>query len=145
MVLPFDTVVRRGAVLLWRAYEKLDDPRFAGQTKPKFLVVLTESPLDDPIIYILTTSKSPTARHPWPADLLTIPSGAYAFFPLETSMDAGTAGQTDVGTAELRALYDGGSVLYQGSLTTEDVGGLMEKIRLSPRVSRRVKAVLGCT
>ena len=40
MRLPLEVVFKRGAIFLWKAYAKLDDPALAGQTKPKFIVVL---------------------------------------------------------------------------------------------------------
>jgi hypothetical protein len=42
---PLHSVLRRGAIFIWHQYEQLDDPNYAGQTKPKFVVILSNSPL----------------------------------------------------------------------------------------------------
>jgi hypothetical protein len=144
VLLPFDAVVRRGVILLWHQYAELDDPRLAGQTKAKYFIVLSSSPHDDPIIYLLTTSqKSKHASHPAPEDLLRIPVGAYECFQLETLVDAGTAGEREVGREQLQALYESGRVAYKGCLTGQDCAALVVKIASSARASRKVKRLLG--
>lgn len=37
MRLPLDLVLRRGVIFRWTRYSRLDDPAFAGLTKPKLL------------------------------------------------------------------------------------------------------------
>lgn len=49
MLLPLDVVLRRGVIFLWIKYARLDDPALVGQTKPKFIVILSGSPQDDPL------------------------------------------------------------------------------------------------
>lgn len=143
MQLPLETVLRRGVVFLWPDYARLDDPALKGQTKPKFIVILSGSPLDDPLVYILTTSeKSKHERHPFPQDLFLIPADRYGFFPANTVIDAGESGQLDVGRAEFATLYEGGAVVYKGVLTDDDVAALVKVILASARVSRRFKQIL---
>lgn len=144
MLLPFDSVVRRGVILLWRRYAELDDPALAGQSKAKFLIVLSASPHDDPIVYILTTSQKPKhIAHPAPGDLLHLPPGAYECFTVDTLVDCGTAGEREVGLRELQALYEAGDVAYKGALSDDHCAELMQKIAGSSRATRRVKRILG--
>jgi hypothetical protein len=76
MLLPLDVVLRRGVIFLWTKYARLDDPNLVGKTKAKFIVILSNSPRDDPIIYILTTSeKDKHAQHPFPGDLQRLHAG----------------------------------------------------------------------
>lgn len=146
MLLPFESVVRRGVILLWRRYAELDDPSLEGQSKAKFLIVLSSSPHDDPIVYILTTSrKAKHAKHPTPNDLFCLPAGTYSCFSTETLVDAGTAGERAVGLKELEALYVSGEVIYKGCLTDDHCAELMQKIASSARATRRVKRILGLT
>jgi hypothetical protein len=143
MLLPLEVVLRRGVIFLWSKYARLDDPSLKGQTKAKFIVVLSSSPHDDPIIYILTTSqKDKHARHPFPEDLKLIKAGSYECFDLDTLIDAGDAGQLDIGREELIALYQSGALAYKGTLTEQDSQELMSKIAASRRVSRRLKQIL---
>ena len=143
MRLPLEVVFRRGAVFLWKQYARLDDPALAGQTKPKFIVILSSSAEDDPVVYILTTSeKSKHEHHPVPEDLLHIAANSYEFFDLDTLIDTGEAGQLEVGRDEFVALYAGDSLIYKGTLTDADVTTLMNKITSSRRVARRVKQIL---
>ena len=144
MLLPFDSVVRRGVILLWKRYAELDDPALAGQSKAKFLIILSASPHDDPIVYILTTSQKPKhLAHPAPDDLLHLSPGSYDCFDLDTLIDCGTAGQRDVGLRELQALYEAGEVVYKGVLTDGHCAVLLQKIGASSRATRRVKRILG--
>lgn len=144
MLLPFDSVVRRGVILLWKRYAELDDPALAGQSKVKFLIVLSGSPNDDPIVYILTTSQKPKhISHPAPGDLLHLPPGTYDCFVLDTLIDCGTAGEREVGRKELQALYEAGEVAYKGLLNDDHCATLMQKIGASSRATRRVKRILG--
>lgn len=143
MLLPLEVVLRRGVIFLWAKYSRLDDPSLAGRTKPKFIVILSSSPQDDPIIYILTTSaKDKHAMHPFPDDIQRLPAGSYNGFDLETLMDAGDAGQLDIGRDELIALYQAGGLVYKDTLSEQHVEELMAKIAASRRVARRVKHVL---
>lgn len=144
MQLPFDSVVCRGVILLWKRYAELDDPALAGQSKAKFLIILSASPHDDPIVYILTTSQKPKhITHPAPQDLLHLPPGTYDCFVLDTVIDCGTAGEREVGLPELRALYEAGEVAYKGVLNDSHCADLMQKIAASSRATRRVKRILG--
>jgi len=144
VLLPFDSVVRRGVILLWKRYAELDDPALAGQSKAKFLIIISASPHDDPIVYILTTSQKPKhIAHPAPGDLLHLPPGAYDCFDLDTLIDCGTAGEREVGLQELQALYEAGEVVYRGVLTADHCAVLMQKIAASRRATRRVKRILG--
>lgn len=143
MRLPLEVALRRGVIFLWTAYARLDDPALAGQTKPKYIVILSGSPLDDPIIYILTTSeKERQSTHPFPDDLQHIQAGAYECFDRHTVIDAGDAGQLDVGRDEFVELYESGSLIYKGVLSDPDLTELVSKIVASKRVSRRVKQLL---
>ena len=144
MLLPLDVVLRRGVVFLWLDYDELDDPALAGKSKPKFIVILSNSAQDDPLIYILTTSeKAKHQHHPCPADLVHIAPGSYDFLAVETLIDAGTAGEREVGRDEFVALYNQGSVVYQGVLNDAHINDLIEKIIASRRVSLRLKQLLG--
>jgi hypothetical protein len=99
--------------------------------------------MDGPPAYILTTSETPKhSTHPFPADLVTIAAGTYDFFPLTTLIDAGEAGQLDIGRDEFVALYQSGAVEYKGVLSDADVATLVAKIGASTRVSRRLKQLL---
>lgn len=143
MLLPIESVLRRGAVFRWIKYTQLDDPKLAGKSKSKYIVMLSASALDDPFFYILTTSEKPKhASHPFPADLLTIPAGSYPFLSLPTLIDVGEAGQLDIEQAAFIALYESGQVAYLGNLSHTDVAGLVGKILSSRRVSGRFKQVL---
>jgi hypothetical protein len=143
MRLPLEVVFKRGAVFLWKAYAKLDDPTLAGQTKPKFIVVLSSSYKDEPVLYILTTSEKPKhTSHPVPGDLLRIPAGSHSFFAVPTLIDAGTAGELDIRNDEFAALYETDGLLYRGCLHDDTLAELMAKISASPRVARRVKRIL---
>ena len=76
MLLPLTAVLKRGIVFLHPHFSHLSDPGLAGETKPKYLVILSSSPLDDPILYVLTTSQKP--KHdtsPFKGDFVVI-SGA---------------------------------------------------------------------
>src|SRR5450759_4464984 len=107
MRLPLEKALRRGVVFLWVKYDKLDDPALASHTKPKYVVILSASPLDDPLFYILTTSGKPKHAHfPFPSDLLRIATGSYDFFSQETLIDVGEAGELEVGRQEFQALYE---------------------------------------
>lgn len=124
MRFPLEIVLRRGAIFLWTKYAKLDDPALAAQTKPKFIVILSGSSQDDPIIYILTTSeKAKHARHPFPVDLLHLPAGAYECFDVDTLIDTGEAGELDIGRDAFVALYESDALLYKGALTEAHVRG----------------------
>ena len=131
-------------VFLWVDYEELDDPVLAGRSKPKFIVILSNSAHDDPLIYILTTSeKAKHERHPFPGDLVHIAKGSYGFLPVDTLIDAGTAGEREVGRDEFVALYNQGSVVYQGTLNGAHCADLIQRITASRRVSTKLKRVLG--
>lgn len=131
-------------VFRWVDYDDLDDPALAGQTKPKFIVVLSNSPHDDPLIYILTTSeKAKHEHHPFPGDLVHIAKGSYGFLPVDTLIDAGTAGEREVGRAEFVALYNQESVVYQGTLNDAHCADLIQRITASRRVSTKLKRILG--
>lgn len=143
MRLPLDVVLRRGVIFLWTTYDKLDDPALAGQTKPKFVVILSGSPKDDPLIYILTTSqKAKHAGHPFPVDLQHLPAGSYDFLPADTLIDVGDAGQLEVGREDFIALYESDAVVYKGALSEAHLAELVEKILACPRVARRFKQIL---
>jgi hypothetical protein len=138
-----EAILRRGAIFLWSKYARLDDPALAGQTKPKFIIVLSNSAQDDPILYILTTSEKPKhATHPFPGDLHHLAAGSYGCFNLDTLIDAGDAGQLDVGLDEFVALYESGALIYRGTLSQGDVEQLVAKVLASRRVARRVKSII---
>lgn len=144
MAAPFESVLTRGAIFLWHRYERLDDPALAGQSKAKFIVVLSSSPQDDPIIYLLTTFAKPKHANPrFHDDLMRIPANAYGFFPQETIIDVAEAGQLDMERDRFMDLYDRDAVTYKGKLSADHERELMEKIRRCPRVVRRVKSYLG--
>jgi hypothetical protein len=143
MRLPLEVVFRRGVIFLWSKYARLDDPALAGQTKPKYIVILSGSPQDDPVVYILTTSqKDKHAVHPVPGDLFHIPPGVYECFTVDTLIDAGTAGELEIGRDEFVALYESDALIYKGVLSDTDLAQLMARVRRSPRVSRKVKQLL---
>ena len=143
MLLPLDVVLRRGVIFLWIKYARLDDPALVGQTKPKFIVILSGAPQDDPILYILTTSeKDKHAAHPFRDDLQHLDAGTYECFDVATLIDAGDAGQLDVGRDEFIALYNSGALLYKGVLNDANIEELMKKIAASRRVPRRIKQIL---
>jgi hypothetical protein len=136
-------VLRRGVIFLWGRYAKLDDPALAGQTKPKFIVILSASPHDDPLIYLLTTSeKAKHTEHPFPEDLQHLPAGAYDCFTVDTLIDAGDAGQTNIGREEFVALYESEGLIYKGCLSEAHIKELVDKILASRRVSGLMKRVL---
>jgi hypothetical protein len=140
MRLPLQLVLQRGVVFLWTEYKQLDDPALAGQSKPKFGVVLSNSALDDPIVYVLTPSKEPAGTYA--QDILRIPAKAYDFFPVDTFIDAGKAGDLEIGRDEFSVQYERNAVLYKGKLTSEDTDVLVKMILASPRVARRFKRML---
>jgi len=143
MRLPFESVLRRGVVFLWREYSLLDDPALSGQAKAKFVVILSASPLDDPLIYVLTTSAKPRhEHHPRPQDLFRIPVGSYAFFPVDTLVDVGTAGDLEYERDAFKGLFERGDVTYVGALTDNDMSALMAAIVDCAKVRGRVKRML---
>jgi hypothetical protein len=143
MRLPLEVVFRRGVIFLWSKYARLDDPALAGQTKPKYIVIRSGSPQDDPIVYILTTSqKEKHAVHPAPGDLFHISPGSYDCFSVDTLIDAGTAGELEVGRNEFVALYESDALVYEGTLSDADLAALLAKIKMSRRVSRRTKLLI---
>lgn len=143
MRLPLEVVLRRGVIFLWPQYGKLDDPALAGQTKAKFIVVLSGSPKDDPLVYILTTSEKPKhAAHPFPVDFQHLPAGSYDFLPVDTLIDVGDAGELEVGREEFIALYECDAVVYKGALSDAHLDELVGKILACPRVARRFKQML---
>lgn len=85
MLLPLDFVFRRGAVFLHPQFAQLDDPALAGHTKPKYLVILSSSPHDDPVLFVLTMSEKPKhLSSPLQGDFMQIPAGRYSFFSKDT-------------------------------------------------------------
>lgn len=143
MQLPLAAVLRRGVVFLWPEFSALSDPALAGKTKAKFIVILSISASDDPIVFILTTSEKPKhASVPHPGDFLRIPAGTYEFFPADTLIDVSAAGEFDIGRDEFAALYEKGALIYQGRLSDGDVSTLVAMILTCPRVPRRFKQTL---
>jgi hypothetical protein len=143
MQLPLSAVLQRGTVFLWHQYGALDDPSLVGQTRPKFIVVLSTSSADDPLIFVLTTSEKPKhASAPHPEDFFKIAAGTYGFFPSDTLIDVSEAGELDIASDQFAALYKSGAVTYKGSLATSDIASLMKMISECPRVPRRFKRVL---
>ncbi|HVL66344.1 MAG TPA: hypothetical protein VM364_03680 [Vicinamibacterales bacterium] len=143
MLLPLHVVLKRGVVFLYPRFPALADPVLAGQTKPKYLVVLSASPMDDPVLYLLTTSRKP--RHLTAAlapDFMHIPAGKYMFFPKETIINVAEAGDFSFDRDSLRELYDSGEIVYQGALDGEDVATLLGMIQKSMRVAGWVKRLL---
>lgn len=65
----------------------------------------------------------------------------YGFFPVNTIVDAGEAGELEVDRGAFAALYGQGSIVYKGTLSQADVTTLVERILLSARVRRRFKQV----
>lgn len=138
--MPLNTVLRRGAVFLFHKYDQLDDPNLAGQTKAKFVVVLSTSHQDDPIVYLVTTSE--TAKRAALPYMFKIEAAEYAFFPVATLLPVGTAGATDIDREKFRALYERGEVDYKGSLSEGHIGQIADAIQACPTVSRRFKQTL---
>ena len=138
-----ETVFRRGAVFLWPEYSNLDDPALAGQTKAKFIVVLSTSAADDPISFLLATSeKAKHATAPHPEDFFKIAAGAYPFFSLNTLLDVSEAGTLDISSEEFAALYEAGKLVHKGVLPKTEVAKVISMIKSCPRVSRRFKRQL---
>src|SRR5438132_9739623 len=107
-------VLKRGAVFIWHKYDKLDDVSLTGQTKAKFAVILSNSPLDDPFVYILTTSEKPKhASAKFPADLFVIAANKYSFFSQKTIIDISQAGNLEIDREAFTTLYDDGEVTYK--------------------------------
>jgi hypothetical protein len=144
MLLPLSAVLRRGVVFLHPHFPHLADPSLAGQTKPKYLVVLSGSPLDDPVLYILTTSHKPKhSTSPFKEDFVVIKAGKYPFWPQETIINAGQAGdEFSFSNEDFAALYDAGELIYQGVLDGEDIMLLLDAILASLRVANRTKQIL---
>jgi hypothetical protein len=81
------------------------NPALQGRTKPKYVVMLSGSALDDPLVYILTTSeKTKHADHPFPNDLVVIQGSPTTFFPVNILIDEGEAGQLEIGREEFVVL-----------------------------------------
>jgi len=138
MLLPLGVVLRRGAVLLYPRFPHLSDPSLAGQTRAKYLVILSASPLDDPVLYVLTTSEKPKhLASPFKDDFMTIEGGKYSFFPRETVINVAQAGEFSFDREGLAALYDAGELLYQGALDDQDIAMLLQMIQRSLRVTIR--------
>lgn len=138
---PLAKVFRRGAVFLWHRYPALDDPALAGETKPKFLVVLNNSPADDPIVFLLATSEKP--KHATKPFLFRLPAGSYDFFSLTTLLPIATAGQTDIDRDSFVALYDSNEIKCVGCLSEADAAQIIADIKACPLVQRRFKQTLG--
>ena len=143
MRLPLELVLRRGVIFLWTRYARLDDPALGGETKPKFIVILSGSPYDDPLIYILTTSeKAKHAEHPFPGDLQHLQAGTYECFTVDTLIDAGDAGQLEIGRDEFVKLYESDEVIYKDCLSEGHIKELVDRIVSSRRVAKRLKQIL---
>src|SRR5262245_47046978 len=134
MAAPIEQVFRRGAIFLWKAYEKLDDPNYQGRTKPKFIVMLSGSPNDDPLYYLLTTSiKPPANNHPRPQHLYEIPANTYCF-NVDTLIDVEQFGDLDIDATEFKALYAKGAIEHKGVMTAKEVESLVAAIKACPVV-----------
>jgi len=143
MLLPLGVVLRRGAVFLYPRFPHLSDPSLSGQTKAKYLVILSSSPLDDPVFYVLTTSEKPKhLTSPLKDDFMTIEGGKYSFFPKETIINVAQAGEFSFDREELEALYDAGELVYQGALDDQDIAMLLQMIQRSLRVANRIKHII---
>jgi hypothetical protein len=143
VLLPLDTVLKRGVVFLYPRFPHLADPSLAGQTKPKYLVIVSSSPLDDPILYLLTTSRKPQhASSAFRDDFVSVAAGKYPFLPQETIINCAEAGVLVFDRGDLEALYRAGELVYQGVLQEDDVRALMAAIQGSRRVPNRIKQIL---
>ena len=141
MRFPIEKVFRRGAVFRQGLFDKLDDPALAGKTKPKYFVVLSASPQDDPILLILTTSKK--EKHEGLPFLVAIEAGVYDFLPAETLINVATAENLDIPREDFIALYESDQIEYQGALSDEDIKRVVDEIRACAVVSNRFKQMLG--
>jgi hypothetical protein len=143
MLLPLYAVLKRGVVFLYPRFPDLSDPKLSGQTKPKYLVILSSSPLDDPVLYVLTTSEKPKhLTSPLKSDFMTIAGGKYSFLPKGTIVNVGEAGDLSFDREDLEELYESGELVYQGVLDEEDIAMLLNLIQSSLRVANRVKQIL---
>lgn len=104
MLLPFESVVRRGVAFRYPRFQLLADPALAGETKPKYLVIVSSSPLDAPILFLLTTSEKPKhLNSALRAEFMHIPAGKYSFLPKGTIINA-EAGELTFDREDLQAL-----------------------------------------
>jgi hypothetical protein len=143
MLLPLAAVLR-GVVFLHPHFPHLSDPALAGDTKPKYLVILSSSPLDDPVLYVLTTSQKPKHEtSPFKNDFVVIEASKYAFWPQVTIINAGEAGDDlSFSRDDLTTLYESGELVYQGVLEEDDIRLLLTAIHASRRVANRIKQIL---
>jgi hypothetical protein len=141
MRFPIEKVFRRGAVFRQGLFDKLDDPALAGRTKPKYFVVLSTAPQDDPILYVLTTSEK--EKHEGLPFLVAIEAGVYDFFPVKTLIDVATAENLDIPRDGFLALYEIDEIEYQGTLSSEDIKRVVDAIKACSVISNRFKQTLG--
>lgn len=138
MLFPLAAVFKRGAVFRQGLYDKLHDPKYAGgQTKPKYFVVLSASPKDDPIVYLLTTSKQKSGKY-----FFVIAGARYDFFPVQTLIDVTTAGALDIPRDQFAKLYQTGQIELLGHLSDADVDALLDLIMECPVVEENFKRTL---
>lgn len=138
--MPLVTVLRRGSVFLFHQYDQLDDPALAGRTKPKFVVVLSNSAADDPLVYLLATSEKP--KHAGLPFMFRIKAGTYPFFPVDTLLPIATAGDAEIDREKFHALYERGAIAYMGRLGEAHVQEILMAIDACPTVTKRFKKTL---
>lgn len=135
--------VQRGDVYLWQQYDRLDDPDI--DAKDKFLIIINAWLPENPLYYLLTTSRLDKLKDsPFQRDLLTIPAGTYAFFKLDTVINVREAGQLTVECELFDQLWDDGQLLHCGCLTSEDMKAIdqliAESLQVRPELKRHVTA-----
>lgn len=139
--MPLSMVFRRGAVFRQALFDQLDDPAYKDRTKPKYFVILSSSPLDDPIMYILTTSEKD--KHEG-MDYMVKLRGSYEFLPAAaTLVDVSTAEGLSAPREDFVSLYRVGQIEYKGILSDEDTKRIIDGIAECPVVTTRFKQFLG--
>lgn len=137
---PLEALVRRGVVFLHMEYEKLDDPAFAGQTKPKYVVIISDSLQDDPILYLLTTSEKP--KHSSLPNLVKVENGECDFLSGVTLIDVSQAGLLEFTRDELAALHRTRKLKYCGAWPQPVIDRILAAVYDCPSVARWIKQVL---
>lgn len=134
-----DACLRRGAVFLWRDYDKLDDPNV--RAKAKFIVLVNAFLPDENLYYLLTTSQVDRLKKgPFIADVVVIPAGTYEFFPIDTAINVASIANTPPIEASLfREMYYDREIVFVGALSSADIGRLDAATNASVRVPKDMK------
>jgi hypothetical protein len=134
----FDSQLRRGQILRYKATEELDDPE--RTTRFKFALVLSLDCSEEAIFVAFTTSQTRyfDENIQFQYLLLRWQAGAYEWVVVETILSLKQI--HEVRRTKLRDSILASELTFEGTLTQEDLEGVDVILRRSPLISARVKA-----